>query len=171
MEEKCESLVLGGGCFWCLEAIFERMRGVVKVESGYAGGETENPSYEEVCGGETGHAEVIRIHFDPAQVSLAELFDLFWKCHNPTTRDRQGADVGSQYRSIILYQSDEQKRAALESKSSAQSSFPHPIVTEISELGKFTVAEGRHQNYFNNNPNAPYCSFVIHPKLSKLGME
>ncbi len=139
--------------------------------SGYAGGTTIDPSYEEVCSGETGHAEVVQIHFNPGEVSLPELLGLFWQAHNPTTRDRQGADVGSQYRSIILYQDDNQKRSCLESRSSAQSEFSDPIVTEIAPLAVFYPAETRHQNYLKRNPSAPYCSFVINPKLRKLGLD
>ena len=170
MSKEQETLVLGGGCFWCLEAIFQKLSGVQSVESGYAGGEVADPSYEAVCRGETGHAEVIRIEFDPEVISIPEILDVFWKGHDPTTRNRQGADVGTQYRSIVLYQNDDQKKMALESRSAAQADFKNPIVTEIEPLETFYPAERYHQNYFKNNPDAPYCAFVIHPKLQKLGM-
>lgn len=163
-----ELATFGGGCFWCTEAIFQRLPGVKSVASGYAGGKTENPSYEEVCSGRTGHAEVIQIEFDPAQLSFASLLDVFWHAHDPTTLNRQGADVGTQYRSIILYASEEQKKTAEKAKQTASSQFSNPIVTEIVPLKKFYKAERYHQNYFNNNPSAPYCSFVIRPKLDKV---
>ncbi len=171
MEKRNHSLVLGGGCFWCLEAVFDRLPGVASVESGYAGGEEPNPSYEEVCSGQTGHAEVVRIEFDPENLSIAELLDIFWRAHDPTTRNRQGADVGSQYRSIILFQNEKQKKTALESRSSAQANFSNPIVTEIEPLTHFYPAESYHQKYFQRNPQAPYCTFVIQPKLDKLQSE
>jgi len=166
-----ENLVLGGGCFWCLEAVYEKLDGVESVDSGYAGGEEVNPSYEEVCQGSTGHAEVVSIRFDPEIVSLEELLNLFWRAHDPTTPNRQGADVGTQYRSIILFNSDAQKQSALESRSAAQSDFSAPIVTEIEPLDTFYKAENYHQGYFENHPSAPYCAFVIQPKLAKLGMD
>jgi len=171
MTDQSEVLVLGGGCFWCLEAIFQAVPGVEKVVPGYAGGEAPDPSYEEVCRGTTGHAEVVQIHFDREVVSVPELLNLFWRAHDPTTRNRQGADVGTQYRSIILFSGEEQKRQALESRSAAQSDFPQPIVTEIEPLAEFYPAEGYHHDYYRNNPGAPYCAFVIQPKLAKLGMD
>lgn len=171
MSESMDSIVLGGGCFWCVEAVFAKLPGVDAVVPGYAGGEDKNPSYEEVCRGTTGHAEVIKVTFDPEMISLAEVLDVFWKCHDPTTRDRQGADVGTQYRSVILFEGDEQKKAALESRSAAQAEFSRPIVTEIEPLEDFYPAEDYHHDYFARNPSAPYCAFVIRPKLEKLGLE
>ena len=163
-----ELATYGGGCFWCVEAIFQRLDGVKSVASGYAGGQRDNPTYEEVCTGATGHAEVIQIEFDPARISYEDLLDVFWQAHDPTTLNRQGADKGTQYRSIILYHSDRQKEAAEKSKRNAAALFKDPIVTEIVPLTRFYKAEHYHQNYFNNNPSAPYCSYVIRPKLDKL---
>ena len=162
------SLVLGGGCFWCIEALYETIEGVSEVVSGYAGGEMENPDYRSVCSGTTGHAEVVRITFDPSKASLEELLDFFWEAHDPTTLNRQGADVGPQYRSIILFDSPEQEAAAKASLEKAKGKFDSPIVTEIAPLGRFYEAEVSHQDYFRNNPNAPYCRFVIAPKMKKL---
>lgn len=162
--------ILGGGCFWCLEAIFQRKPGVSKVVSGYAGGGLANPTYKEVCGGGTGHAEVVAISFDPAQVSFSELLELFWLAHDPTTKDRQGGDAGPQYRSIILASDDEQLNTAEQSKAAAQPSFKAPIVTEIAKLTQFWPAEVEHHDYYNRNRLAPYCIFAIVPKLKKLGM-
>lgn len=162
------SLVLGGGCFWCVEALYERIDGVQSVVSGYAGGATPNPSYKAVCSGTTGHAEVVKIEFDPAVVSLRSLIDFFWEAHDPTTLNRQGADVGTQYRSIILYADNEQEKAARASLEAAKAKFEKPIVTEIAPLEDFYPAEVDHQDYYRNNPNAPYCRFVIAPKLKKL---
>src|SRR5215469_3960475 len=159
---------LGGGCFWCMEAVFERLPGVISVTSGFAGGTTENPTYQEVCTETTGHAEVTEIEFDPAKISYAKLLDVFWQAHDPTTLNRQGADVGTSYRSIILYRSEEQKRIAEKSKAEAQKNFKNPIVTEIAPYTKFYPAEGYHQQYFDNNSRAPYCQMVIAPKLHKL---
>jgi peptide-methionine (S)-S-oxide reductase len=158
----------GGGCFWCIEAVFQRIDGVSSVASGYAGGKTESPTYKEVCSGETGHAEVLQIEFDPKKVSYEKLLEVFWLAHDPTTLNRQGNDVGTQYRSIILYSDEGQKAAAEKSKKAAQAQFDSPIVTEITPLKKFYRAEGYHQNYYNNNPNVPYCAFVIRPKLKKV---
>jgi peptide-methionine (S)-S-oxide reductase len=163
-----ELATFGGGCFWCTEAIFERLEGVKSVTSGYAGGKKENPSYEGVCSGETGHAEVTQIEFDPKKISYDQLLEVFWAAHDPTTLNRQGADRGTQYRSIILYHSEAQKQAAEKSKKRAQADFTAPIVTEIVPLTKFYKAEGYHQDYYRNNPRAPYCAFVIRPKLEKL---
>ena len=163
-----ELATYGGGCFWCVEAIFQRLEGVKSVASGYAGGKRDNPTYEEVCAGTTGHAEVIQIEFDPTKISFEDLLDVFWQAHDPTTLNRQGADVGTQYRSIILYHNDRQKEAAEKAKKAAASQFKNPIVTEIVPLTKFYKAERYHQNYFNNNPSAPYCNYVIRPKLDKL---
>ena len=177
-EEKEQSggeatAVVGGGCFWCTEAVFERLDGVISVTSGYAGGSVENPTYKEICAGRTGHAEVIRISYKPEKIAYGELLDWFWRAHDPTTLNRQGADVGPQYRSIILYRTEEEKRQAEKSKADAAASgrFKGPIVTEIKPLQKFYPAEDYHQDYFRNNPNAPYCAFVIQPKLKKLEKE
>ncbi|HMU85126.1 MAG TPA: peptide-methionine (S)-S-oxide reductase MsrA [Leptospiraceae bacterium] len=161
---------VGGGCFWCLEAVFQRVNGVSKVVSGYAGGRTENPNYREVCGGNTGHAEVIQIEFDPATISYEKLLDVFWKCHDPTTLNRQGADTGTQYRSIILTHDENQKKLAIASRTAAEKNFDSPIVTEIVPLTKFYAAENYHQDYYNQNGHAPYCQVVIAPKLKKMGM-
>jgi peptide-methionine (S)-S-oxide reductase len=159
---------LGGGCFWCLEAIFERTDGVVEVVSGYAGGTKLDPTYEEVCTGTTGHAEVVQVTFDPKRISYADLLGVFFKAHNPTTLDRQGADVGSQYRSIILYDGDEQRKAAEAARKKAQKDWKDPVVTEIVPLTAFYRAEDYHQDYFDNNRNAGYCRVIIAPKLEKL---
>ena len=163
-----ELATFGGGCFWCIEAIFQRIDGVVSVSSGYAGGQKEDPTYKEVCTGDTGHAEVLQIKFNPKKVSFEKLLDVFWLAHDPTTLNRQGHDVGTQYRSIILYHSDAQKAVAEKSKKTAQAEFKDPIVTQIVPLTKFYKAEDYHQNYYNNNSSAPYCSFVIRPKLKKV---
>jgi peptide-methionine (S)-S-oxide reductase len=164
-----QRLTFGGGCFWCLEAVFQRLEGVQSVASGYAGGTVPNPTYKAVCEGTTGHAEVVQITFDPAKLGLEKLLEVFWAAHDPTTLNRQGADIGTQYRSIILYENDAQKAAAEQSKAAAQKDFKDPIVTEIVPLTKFYQAEDYHQNYFNQNANSnPYCSVVIRPKLQKL---
>ncbi|MBE2179431.1 MAG: peptide-methionine (S)-S-oxide reductase MsrA [Chthoniobacterales bacterium] len=166
-----QTATLGGGCFWCVEAVYERLPGVLSVTSGYAGGHTPNPTYEQVCSGDTGHAEVVRIEFDPATVSYGKLIDLFWDAHDPTTLNRQGADTGTQYRSIILTENDEQARIARESKDRAQSKFKSPIVTEIVPLDKFHPAEQKHQNFYRQNPSHPYNQAVIAPKLRKLELK
>lgn len=163
-----ESLTVGGGCFWCTEAVFEQTPGVKAVVSGYEGGAKPNPTYEEVCTGRTGHAEVIRIDFDPAQISADKLLDLFFLAHDPTSLNRQGADTGTQYRSVIFYANDAQKAAAVAAKDRAQKELSKPIVTEISPSTTFYPAEDYHQDYFKNNPNAGYCTFVIRPKIQKL---
>lgn len=170
MQEKIEKATFAGGCFWCVEAVFEREKGVKSVTSGYIGGETENPTYEEVCNGNTGHAEAIEILFNPEEISYERLVSLFWEAHDPTTLNRQGADVGTQYRSAIFYHSDKQKEIAEKSKAAADASgrFRSPIVTEIAEATIFYPAEPYHQDYFQNNPNAGYSIFVIKPKLQKL---
>ena len=167
---RTEVATFGGGCFWCVEAVYERVAGVKSVVSGYAGGKTVNPSYDDVCSGATGHAEVVQIEFDPAEVSYEDLLDLFWEAHDPTTLDRQGADAGTQYRSIILYSNDAQKVAAEKSKAalSASGRYRDPIVTEIVPLQAFYKAEEYHQDYYRNHPYAPYCALVISPKLKKL---
>jgi peptide-methionine (S)-S-oxide reductase len=166
---KTERITFGGGCFWCIEAVFQRLNGVSKVASGYAGGHVANPTYKAVCEGTTGHAEVVQLEFDPAQVSFEKLMEVFWAAHDPTTLNRQGHDVGTQYRSILLYENDQQKAAAEKSKTEAQKDFKDPIVTEIVPLKKFYTAEDYHQNYFNQNGDKnPYCQVVIRPKLQKL---
>ena len=161
----------GGGCFWCMDAVYQYVPGVIKITSGFAGGNTPNPSYEQVCTGRTGHAEVIQITYDPSKVTYDQLLDLFWKAHDPTTLNRQGADHGTQYRSIILTSSPEQVTEAEASKKKAQSQFADPIVTEIKPLTAFYPAEQYHQDYYKNNKNVnPYCQVVIAPKLKKLGL-
>jgi peptide-methionine (S)-S-oxide reductase len=159
----------GSGCFWCTEAIFERLNGVVKVESGYAGGTVKNPTYEEVCSGTTGHAEVTQITYDPKIITYDELLEVFWKTHDPTTLNRQGNDVGTQYRSVIFYHNEEQKELAENYKKELDKSgaWDNPIVTEISPVTNFYPAEGYHQDYYENNPNQGYCAFVIAPKVEK----
>ena len=162
--------VFGGGCFWCTEAVFQMLKGVTAVKPGYAGGKTENPTYQEVSGGMTGHAEVIHIAYDPSVVAYTDLLTVFFGSHDPTTKNRQGADVGTQYRSIILTTSDEQASGAKQfvAELNASSEFGDPIVTEIEPLGKFYAAEDYHKNYFRNNPNQGYCEIVINPKLEKV---
>jgi peptide-methionine (S)-S-oxide reductase len=162
-----ELATLGGGCFWCTEAVFQMLPGVKSVASGYAGGTKENPTYKEVCTGATGHAEVIQIEYDPKVVSYEKVLETFWDAHDPTTLDRQGADSGTQYRSIILYSSEAQKVAAERSKAEAQKHFSKPIVTEIVPLTKFYKSEDYHQDYYRANPNQPYCRMVIRPKVEK----
>ena len=163
-----ETLVVGGGCFWCVEAAYKLLDGVTKVESGYAGGHVANPSYKQVCTGTTGHAEVVRVEFDPSVISLRELVDFFWLAHDPTTLNRQGADVGTQYRSIILYGDDAQKRVIEESLVEAARNLKEPIVTQVEPLDDFYVAEVSHQDYFARNPTQGYCQVVIAPKIAKL---
>ena len=167
MSGSTEKAVIGGGCFWCLEAVFEEVKGVKDVVSGYAGGSVDNPSYEAVCGGNTGHAEVVEITFDPSIVTFDDLLEIFWSIHDPTTLNRQGADVGTQYRSVIFYRDEEQKRIAEKSKKEAQKRFFDPIVTEISPLVKFWPAEEYHQDYFRKNPYQGYCQAVVAPKVEK----
>ena len=167
---KSERAVLGAGCFWCTEAVFERLEGVTSVLPGYAGGTTPNPTYEQVCTGKTGHAEVAEVTFDASRTSFKKILEVFWKCHDPTTLNRQGADIGTQYRSAIFYIDDEQKKIAEESRAAAQKKFADPIVTQVVPLVNFYIAENYHQKYYDNNPNAPYCTFVIKPKLDKLHM-
>lgn len=164
-----ESAVFGGGCFWCVEAVFEVTPGVQAVTSGYAGGTTKNPTYGQISSGRTGHAEVVRVDYDPTVVSYRQLTDLFWKAHDPTTLNRQGADVGTQYRSIILTMSEEERSMAEESKAAAQKDFKSPIITEIAPLTEFYTAEDEHQDFYKLNPNHPYVGAVIRPKLEKLG--
>lgn len=164
-----EEATFGAGCFWCVEAVFQSLEGVKHVESGYSGGHVKNPAYREVCNGTTGHAEVIRIQFDPEIISYATLLEVFWETHDPTTLNRQGADTGTQYRSAIFYHSAEQKAIAEASKKAAEESgsWNAPIVTEISELINYYPAEDYHQNYFNENGNQGYCRAVIAPKMDK----
>jgi peptide-methionine (S)-S-oxide reductase len=162
-----ELATLGGGCFWCTEALFQMLPGVKSVTSGYAGGTKENPTYKEVCRGDTGHAEVIQIEYDPKVISYEKLLEAFWEAHDPTTRNRQGNDSGKQYRSIILYGSEAQRAAAEKSKADAQKALGKPIVTEIVPLKQFYKAEGYHQDYYRDNPNQPYCRMVIRPKVEK----
>lgn len=168
-QTEYQQATFGAGCFWCVEAIYQRVNGVISVESGYSGGDVENPSYQEVTTGRTGHAEVARVTFDSSVISFEELLEVFWHTHNPTTLNRQGADVGPQYRSVIFYHNEDQKRIAESSmeKTEASDLWDDPIVTEISPLTNYYVAENYHQNYYNNNPNAGYCSIVIAPKIAK----
>lgn len=168
---RADSLVLGGGCFWCTEAAYELKPGVTAVTSGYAGGFTENPTYKQISQDHTGHAEVIKIDFDPAKVTLDELLAFFWKVHNPTQVGGQGNDQGPQYRSIILYADETQKAAAEKSRAEAAKKFSDPITTEIVPLKKFWPAEDYHQDYFAKNPEAGYCRYVIKPKVDKLKKE
>lgn len=164
---QTEIATLGGGCFWCTEAEFQMLPGVKSVTSGYAGGTKENPTYKEVCAGDTGHAEVIQVEFDPKVVSYEKVLETFWEAHDPTTLNRQGPDSGTQYRSIILYNNEAQKAAAEKSKADAQKHFRQPIVTEIVPLKKFYRGEDYHQDYYRANPNQPYCRMVIRPKVEK----
>ena len=159
----------GAGCFWCVEAVFQRLDGVEKVVSGYSGGHVSNPTYEQVCAGTTGHAEVCQISYNPQKISYDKLLEVFWKTHDPTTRNRQGEDVGTQYRSVIFYHDDEQKKLAegYKAKLDAEHIWDRPIVTEIVPFPKFWPAESYHQNYYNNNPGKVYCSLVITPKVEK----
>ncbi len=164
-----KTATIGGGCFWCVEAVFQELKGVKKVVSGYAGGDVPNPTYQQVSSGSTGHAEVAQITYDPSEVTFSEILEVFWKTHDPTTKNRQGADVGTQYRSIILYEDDDQKKQAEELKAKLDDSgaFNAPIVTEIVPLEKFYPAEDYHQDYYRQNSRQPYCQFVIVPKLEK----
>ncbi len=167
--KNLDTATFGAGCFWCVEAIFQQLEGVHKVVSGFSGGNTENPTYEQVCTGTTGHAEVCQIYYDPGVISFKDLLEVFWKTHNPTTLNRQGEDVGTQYRSVIFYHSEEQKEIAKKLKLWLDESeiYEMPVVTEIAEFKKFYPAENYHQNYFNKNPDKAYCSLVIQPKLEK----
>jgi peptide-methionine (S)-S-oxide reductase len=165
---KLDTAVFGMGCFWCSQALFEKFKGVVHIDCGYAGGHTVNPTYEDVCGDQTGHAEVVKITYDPAQISYSQLLDIFWDVHDPTTPDQQGDDVGSQYRSIILYETPEQQKLAEASKKVEQAKLGKPVTTEIVPLKAFYRAEEYHQDYFKKNPHAAYCALVISPKLLKL---
>ena len=168
-EIKSETAVLGAGCFWCVEAVFDDLKGVISVESGYTGGRTANPSYDDICGGDTGHAEVVRVSFDPAVISYADILRVFFTVHDPTTLNRQGNDVGTQYRSAIFYHSDEQKKIAQEviAEVEREGVYSGKIVTEVVPEATFYMAENYHQEYFARNPNQPYCLFVVAPKVKK----
>jgi peptide-methionine (S)-S-oxide reductase len=170
--EDAEYITLGAGCFWCTEAIFQQIPGVVSVTSGYMGGTLKNPTYDDVCTGTTGHAEVSRVAFDPKKTSLEKILTVFWEAHDPTSLNRQGADSGTQYRSAIFYNTEAQRDIAQKSKAEAAKEFAKPIVTEITRAGEFFPAEDYHQNYYNLNKNRnPYCTMVISPKLKKLGLK
>ena len=165
--KNSEIAVFGGGCFWCTEAIYKRVKGVLSVKPGYAGGETVEPTYQQVCSGRTGHAEVVQVQFDPQLVSYSDLLKIFWHVHDPTTLNQQGNDIGPQYRSIILYANEEQKEQANTSLKATDASglFPQPIVTQIQPLGEFYLAEKNHHDYYANNLNQPYCRAIISPKV------
>ncbi|MFM2401738.1 MAG: Peptide-methionine (S)-S-oxide reductase [Bacteroidota bacterium] len=169
MDQKLEKITFGAGCFWCVEAVFQRVKGVKSVSSGYMGGKMKNPTYREVCSGLTGHAEVCQLSYDPKEVSVATLLEIFWQTHDPTTLNRQGADAGTQYRSAVFFHTPEQQKEADAWKQKLNDShvFPNPIVTEITAASEFYVAEDYHQNYFNENGTEPYCQIVIKPKMDK----
>ena len=171
--ENIGQATFGAGCFWCVEAIFERLDGVIDVQAGYTGGNIKNPTYEDVCTGNTGHAEVIQIEYNSNIISYEKLIDIFWKSHDPTTLNRQGADIGTQYRSVLFYHSDKQREIAENSMKRADQSGMHvnPIITEIIPMGIFYPAEDYHQDYYRLNPNAPYCQVVIKPKLDKFNKQ
>ena len=170
---KLEVATLGAGCFWCVEAVFEQLKGVAKVESGYAGGSVENPKYQQVCTGQTGHAEVCQVYFDPTVISYPEVLEVFFKTHDPTTLNRQGPDTGTQYRSAIFFHDDEQRKIAEQYRAQldASGTWDNPIVTEIVPFTKFYPAESYHQDYFRLNPGQGYCSMVIQPKVTKFKKE
>ncbi len=170
MNKKLETATLAGGCFWCTEAIFKRLKGVESVLSGYAGGNVENPSYDQVCSGTTGYSETIQIEFDPDTIPYEKILDVFWHTHNPTTLNRQGNDVGQQYRSVIFYHNSQQKEIAKQSKKEIDKEkiYKDPIVTQIVPFTNFYTAEDYHKDYYDKNQNAPYCNFVISPKIQKL---
>tara|TARA_S200000501_G_scaffold296185_1_gene282272 strand:+ start:6066 stop:6596 length:531 start_codon:yes stop_codon:yes gene_type:complete len=167
---KSDIATLGGGCFWCVEAVFQRIEGVLSVKPGYAGGYIKNPTYKQICTGNTGHAEVAKIEFDPEKITYSQILNVFWQSHDPTTLNRQGNDVGTQYRSVIFFHDESQREIAEKSKIDANKSgyWDNKIVTEIKLLNNYYDAEDYHDNYYNNNPNQPYCLFVIKPKLDKL---
>jgi peptide-methionine (S)-S-oxide reductase len=171
--DKTEIAVFGGGCFWCTEAVFERVKGVISIMPGFAGGTVPNPTYAQVCSGRTGHAEVARIEFAPSQIAFTDLLGVFFATHDPTTLNRQGADVGTEYRSIILYASDQQRREAegYIAKLNDEKVFDAPVVTEVKPLSVFYPAEDYHREYYRNNAYAPYCQFVIRPKLAKFNKQ
>ncbi|MCX8490241.1 MAG: peptide-methionine (S)-S-oxide reductase MsrA [Cyclobacteriaceae bacterium] len=168
-DNQLELATFGAGCFWCTEAVFQNVKGVSKVVSGYAGGKIKNPTYREICTGTTGHAEVAQISFDPSKVSFEGLLEVFWNTHDPTTLNKQGADEGTQYRSVVFYHNDDQRQAATDYKKQLEASkiFKNPIVTEISALPDYYPAENYHQNYFDLNPNQSYCQYVVRPKVEK----
>lgn len=168
MNKRTEKAVFGAGCFWCTEAVYQEIKGVVDIEVGYAGGRTENPTYREVIYNNTGHIEVAKITYDPEIINYKTLVDIFWTMHDPTSLDKQGADVGQQYRSAIFYQNEEQRELANQSRREAQDTYDQPIVTEIRKLEKFYPAENHHHKYYSNNPDAGYCRVVISPKVNKL---
>jgi len=172
-EKKLETITLGSGCFWCTEAVFQRIKGIETVKSGYSGGQVKNPTYEAVCSGETGHAVVVQVAYDPTVATTKQIIELFFEQHDPTTLNRQGADVGTQYRSAIYYHTEEQKVVAEEVKKALNASgkYKSPIVTEITKFDVFYLAEEKHQNFYNENTNNGYCRAVITPKLKKLGLE
>jgi peptide-methionine (S)-S-oxide reductase len=173
MADSLEMTTLGGGCFWCVEAVYQELQGVHSAVSGYAGGAVENPTYYQVCNGTTGHAEVVQITFDPKIITFEDILYVFWRTHDPTTLNRQGYDVGTQYRSVILYHSEQQRASAEKSKCDTDASrlWPNPIVTEISPFTTFYKAEDYHQNFYRDNPYQPYCRAIIDPKVSKLRKE
>lgn len=170
MNKNLETATLAGGCFWCTEAIFKRLKGVVSVLPGYAGGTIKNPTYEQVCSGTTGYVETIQIKFDPKQITFEKILDIFWHTHNPTTLNQQGNDIGTQYQSVIFYLDEKQKKIAEKSKAKLKKErvYEDPIVTKITPFTNFFVAEDYHKNYFEKNTDAPYCNFIIGPKIHKL---
>jgi peptide-methionine (S)-S-oxide reductase len=168
MKDNHEEIVLGGGCFWCTEAVLNTIEGVVRATPGYSGGSTDNPNYNQVCGGSTGHAEVVLVEYEPDKVSLEDLLEVFFLTHDPTTLNRQGADVGTQYRSVILYNSEDQKKRVEDFIGKIAGDYDQPIVTEVKRLERFYPAEEYHRRYFEKNPNQPYCRAIISPKLAKL---
>ena len=163
-----DTIILGGGCFWCIEALFKELHGVTNIVSGYSGGNSENPTYKEVCTGNTGHAEVCEIEYDKDKISLEKILNFFWEIHDPTTLNRQGNDVGTQYRSIILYKNENEQKTALKMKIEKSKIYQEKLTTEIKQLERFFIAEDYHQDYYSNNSSNPYCLFVIKPKLEKL---
>jgi peptide-methionine (S)-S-oxide reductase len=167
--DNLETITLGAGCFWCVEAVFQNLKGVESVVSGYSGGHIKNPAYREVCNGVTGHAEVIQLKYDPTVISISEILQVFWQTHDPTTLNRQGNDVGTQYRSAVFYHNEEQRHIAEQYKEELNNSkaFPNPIVTEITPFSNFYVAEDNHQNYFNQHGEESYCQYVVRPKVEK----
>jgi len=164
-----KTATFGGGCFWCIEAVFKRLTGVEAAESGYMGGQVDNPTYRQVCGGDTGHVEVVRVTYDPAKIRYEDLLDVFFTVHDPTTLNRQGNDVGDQYRSVVFYETEEEREAAEKkiAELTAEKAFSESIVTAVEPASKFYVAEGYHQDYYDNNRTQPYCQFVISPKVAK----
>lgn len=170
MDKRLDTATFANGCFWCTEAIFKRLKGVISVKPGYSGGNIENPSYEDVCFGKTGHAESIQIEFDPKIISFEKILEIFWLTHDPTTLNRQGNDIGTQYRSAVFYHDGKQRREALESKEKIEmeGAYKDPVVTEITKFTNFYPAENYHKDYYNKNKDYPYCRFVINPKIKKL---